>query len=356
MLIKKMLTAFALAAVVFFAGCNKDDDGTPNVAAVDMTFNPSNNATNVPLNKTISANFSKEMNSASINSNTFTVREGNNAIAGTVTYSGFTAIFNPNTPLKQNTMYTANISRDVKLTTGETLPESVDWKFTTGTNATGLASVNLGAAGDFVILAKTAISNIPTSAITGDIALSPSATTFITGLSLIDNTGYATSSQVTGNVYAADMADPTPINLTTAVNNMVTAYHNIAGLPSPDFTELGTGNIGGQTLVPGLYKWTTTVTIPTDLTISGGANDVWIFQIEGDLTVSSGVNIALSGGAKAENIFWQVAGTVSIGTTANFKGVILSKTGITLNTGAVLNGRALAQTAVTLDQNTITQP
>jgi hypothetical protein len=140
------------------------------------------------------------------------------------------------------------------------------------------------------------------------------------------------------------------------VNNMQTAYTDAAGRVSPDFEELGTGNIGGMTLSPGLYKWTNSVTMPTSLTISGSPTDVWIFQISGDLSMSSAVNITLTGGALPKNIFWQVAGTVTIGTTAHFEGVILSKTGITLQTGASMNGRALAQTAVILDGNAVTKP
>jgi hypothetical protein len=137
---------------------------------------------------------------------------------------------------------------------------------------------------------------------------------------------------------------------------MITAYNDAAGRPSPDFSELGTGNIGGKTLAPGLYKWTSTVTLPSDVTISGSASDVWIFQIAGDLTVSSAVNVTLSGGAQAKNIFWQVAGQATLGTTSHFEGIILSMTGITFQTGASMNGRALAQTAVVLDGNIITQP
>ena len=223
-------------------------------------------------------------------------------------------------------------------------------------NSKSLPLVDLGAAGNYVILAKTAINNTGTSTVTGDLGLSPAATSFVTGFALTNATGYATSAQVTGKIHAANMADPTPINLTTAVNNMITAYNNAAGRTPADFTELGTGNIGGKTLTPGLYKWTSTVTLPTDVTISGGANDVWIFQISGNLTMSSAVKITLSGGAKAQNIFWQVAGTVSIGTTAHFEGIILSMTGITFQTGASMNGRALAQSAVTLDGNVITKP
>src|SRR5207302_8066080 len=98
------------------------------------------------------------------------------------------------------------------------------------------------------------------------------------------------------------------------------------------------------------------VTIPSDVTLTGSATDVWIFQISGDLTMSSAKNVFLSGGAKARNVFWQVAGAIDIGTTAHFEGIILSQTAITLRTGASMNGRTLAQTAVALDQSTVTQP
>jgi hypothetical protein len=137
---------------------------------------------------------------------------------------------------------------------------------------------------------------------------------------------------------------------------MDSAYTDAAGRPLPDFSELGTGNLGGLTLVPGLYKWTNNVTIPTNVIIAGGPNDVWIFQIAGNLTMSSAVKITLSGGAQASHIFWQIAGEATLGTTSHFEGTILSMTGITLQTGASMNGRALAQTAVILDANTITTP
>ena len=128
------------------------------------------------------------------------------------------------------------------------------------------------------------------------------------------------------------------------------------GRPTPDFSELGTGNIGGKTLTAGLYKWTNTVSIPSDVVISGGANDIWIFQISGNLTMSSAAKITLSGGAQAKNIFWQVAGQVTVGTTAHMEGILLSMTGITMQTGSSINGRALAQTAVILDNNAVTKP
>jgi hypothetical protein len=217
------------------------------------------------------------------------------------------------------------------------------------------APVDLGSAADFVILAKSGISTTGTTSIVGDIGVSPIDATAITGFGLIlDASGqFSTSSLVTGRVYAADYADPTPAKMTTAVSDMKTAYTDAAGRTLPDFTELGAGDIGGLTLVPGLYKWSSGVTIPTDVTLSGGANDVWIFQIAGALDISSAKSVILSGGAQANNIFWQVAGAVTLGTTSEFKGNILCQTLIAMNTGATLNGRALAQTAVTLDANIV---
>src|SRR5450759_2467465 len=224
--------------------------------------------------------------------------------------------------------------------------------------ATGQAPVNLGTAGNFVILSKSGISTVPSSVVTGDIGVSPIAHTAITGFSeTMDlSNKFSTSAQVVGKIYAADYTAPTPTNMTTAVSDMEIAYTDAAGRTLPDFTELGTGEIGGLTLVPGLYKWGTDVSISTDVTLSGGPNDVWIFQIAGTLNEAAGKKVTLIGGALPQNVFWQSAGAVAIGTTAHFEGVILAKTMIAMNTGASVNGRLLAQNAVTLDQNTVKQP
>jgi hypothetical protein len=206
------------------------------------------------------------------------------------------------------------------------------------------------------MLAKSAINNVPTSAITGDLGISPAAASSITGFALTNENTYATSAQISGRVYAADMEDPTPSNLTTAVENMESAYDDAAGRSAPDFVELYTGNIDGQTLSPGLYSWSNTVTVSNSVTLEGGADDVWIFQIAENLTLSSDIEVILIGGAQAQNIFWQVAGEVTVGTNSHMEGVILSMTGITMTTGATLNGRMLAQTAVILDENVVVEP
>ena len=351
------LATLAIVSVVLFSGCKKDEDDIilPVTSSVVVT-SPVNSATGVERNKVITVTFSLPMDPLSINNSSFTLMDGVASVAGIVAYFDTTATFSPSNLLDANTNYTASLSTEVKSADDVPLANDKVWSFTTAGVAGGQAPVDLGSSINYVILAKSAVNNSPTSAITGNMGLSPAATSYITGMSLTDATGYATSAQLTGKIYAADMADPTPMNLTTSVNNMITAYNDAAGRPSPDFSELTTGNIGGRTLTPGLYKWTNTVTIPADVTISGGADDVWIFQIAGNLTQSSAVKMILSGGAKASNIFWQVAGEVTVGTTAHFEGIILCQTGITLQTGASMNGRALAQTAVIIDGNTMVNP
>jgi hypothetical protein len=217
--------------------------------------------------------------------------------------------------------------------------------------------VDLGTAGDFVILAKTGISTVPTSAVTGNIGVSPIQATGITGFSLtMDATNqFSTSSQLTGKAFAADYTAPTPSNLTTAISNMETAYTDAAGR-AVDYTELHGGDLSGKTLTAGVYKWGTGILINTDVTLSGGPNDVFIFQIGRGITQANGARIILTGGVQAKNIFWQAAESVSIGTGSHFEGIVLSMTNITVGTNATVNGRLLAQTAVTLDQSTVVQP
>jgi hypothetical protein len=230
--------------------------------------------------------------------------------------------------------------------------------FVTSATAAGPNPVDLGTAGDFVILTETGITTTGTTAIVGSMGVSPIAATAMTGFGLIaDATNtFSTSSLVTDKIYAADYAPPTPAKMTRAISDMETAFTNAAGRKNPDFTELGGGDISGKTLLPGLYKWSTDVLITNGMTLAGGANDVWIFQIAGNLTVSNAAIITLAGGAQAKNIFWQVSGQAALGTTADVKGIILSQTLISMNTGAKLSGRALAQTAVTLIANTVTAP
>ena len=216
----------------------------------------------------------------------------------------------------------------------------------------GPAPVSLGTAGHFAILSKSGITDVYASAIIGDVGTSP-----ITGAALL-----LTCGEVTGKIFTVDAAGPLPCavddatSLTAAVGDMENAYNDASGRLSPNFTELGAGEIGGLTLAPGLYKWGTGLLISTDVTLSGGPDDVWIFQVAGTLNQANATRVTLAGGALPKNIFWQVAGAVTIGTTAHFEGVVLAKTMVAANTGASVNGRLLAQTAVTLQMNTVTEP
>jgi hypothetical protein len=216
--------------------------------------------------------------------------------------------------------------------------------------------VKLGTSGSFVILAKAGISTVPPSVITGDIGVSPVAATFITGFSLSADASnvFSTTPQVTGKVYAADYAPPTPSTLTTAVGDMEDAFTDAAGR-APDVTELAAGDIGGKTLTKGVYKWSTGLLVPTDVTLTGSATDVWVFQIAQNLTVASGVKVIMAGGALPKNVFWEVAGAADLDTNAHFEGTILCQTAISLKTGSSINGRLLAQTAVTLAGSTVVQ-
>lgn len=357
--IKRLAIVTALLPLIFI-GCKDQTTGVMDEPDADaptvVSTTPTNGEAEIERNKVVEITFNEAMDAATINATTFTVSLEGDEVEGIVAYSGTTATFTANNTLSAASEYRASISTGAKSTTGVALASNTEWYFTTGGSTEPLDVVDLGTAGNFVVLAKTAVNNSPNSAFTGDLGLSPAAETFYTGFSQTAATGFSTSDQVTGKMFAADMTDPTPSNLTAAIGDMETAFNDAAGRTSPDFVELYTGDIGGKTLTPGLYKWSNTVLIPTDVVFSGSPDEVWIMQIAEDLTMSSAVNITLTDGAQAKNIFWQVEGEVTIGTTAHFEGIILSMTGITLKTGASLNGRTLAQTAAIFDENTVVEP
>jgi hypothetical protein len=217
--------------------------------------------------------------------------------------------------------------------------------------AAGQLPVNLGSTTRFAVLAGTEITDVPTSDITGDVGLSPAARSYISGLS---------APEVTGSIYAASDGGATAIMLTKAQGDLTTAYNDAAGrtpVPTGTFLDPGTGNLGGMTPPPGLYKFTSGASITgSDLTLSGNATNVWIFQIATTLDVDNGIHVVLAGGARAANIFWQVGTSAALGTTTIFQGTIMAHDSITFATGATLNGRALAAAAVTMQSTTITIP
>jgi len=215
--------------------------------------------------------------------------------------------------------------------------------------------VPLGTAANYVILSEAGITTTGTTAIVGNLGVSPINAAAITGFGLIEDasTQFSTSSLVTGKIYAADYAVPTPNDLNTAVSDMQAGFTDAAGRSIPDFSEYESGLIGGSTLIPGLYKWGTSVNIVSDVTFSGNSSDVWVLQIAGELILASGTKVILIDGASTDNIFWQVAGQTTLGTTSVLQGIVLCQVAIAMKTGATLIGRALAQTAVTLDSNSV---
>jgi hypothetical protein len=223
----------------------------------------------------------------------------------------------------------------------------------------GSSCVSLGTAGNYAIFANTGIAtDAGASTITGDIGVGPGVTsTAITGfaLTLPAAGAYSTSTQVSGNVYAFDYAAPTPTEVTTASTDMGTAYTAAAGKTSTAGCP-GSGNMSGLTITPGVYTCAVNVTMPTDLTLNGSATDVWVFQITGTLDMDAAMNVILSGGALPQNIFWQVSDAVTIGANTHFEGIILGQTSITFGNLASIDGALLAQSAVTLDATTVTQP
>ena len=244
----------------------------------------------------------------------------------------------------------------MRLRTLAVIPIAILSMLTVGTSSAAAAApetpINLASASNFTVLSKSGVTDVFKTSISGDVGTSP-----ITGAAI-----GLTCSEVDGIIYTVDAAGPLPCavtdptRLTAAVGDMEAAYNDAAGRVLPDELNLGAGEIGGLTLTPGLYKWTTGVSISKDLVLTGGPDDVWIFQIDGTLDEASAKNVTLAGGAQAKNVFWQTAGAVTIGTTAHFEGTILSKTMIAMKTHASINGRLLAQTAVTLQMNTLVKP
>jgi hypothetical protein len=340
-----------------------------NAPTVSSTV-PADLATDVAINSAISATFSEAMLVSSITDVTFTAT-GTPAITGVVTYSGNTATFTPSANLASGTLYTATVTTGAKDLASNALAANKVWTFTTGTSvALGPAPVILGAAGDYAILAESTVaSQTSPTVVAGNIGISPAALTFITGFTMTPHEvtagviDYTNATQVTGGgrIYAADMTGgSTSANLTTAIAHKLIAYNDAAGRTVSRVLNVGAGTIGvaAGTLnfVPGLYNWNTALHMTGDITLTGGANDVWIFQVNGTLTVDSAKKVILAGGALPKNIFWQITGNTSLGTGSHFEGVILCASDIWLLTGATMNGRTLSATQVVLQTATVTQP
>ena len=295
--------------------------------------------------KLITATFSEAMNAATINPTTFKLAPtGGNVLAAPVTYDTTTkvATLTTSSALLANTAYTAVIQEPIANDKGTPLSCNYAWNFKTApAPVTSLQAVNLTCSADFAILAGSTVTNTgPTIINNGDLGLSPGSAV----------TGFPPGTINGGVIRINDVA------ANNAKLCLTTAYNDAAGRTTAPITVAG--NIGGQTLVPGLYKSTSTLAISSgDLTLAGPAEGVWIFQVASTLDTTPGRKVILSGGALAKNVFWQVGTSATLDNTSDFQGNILADQSITLKTGAVLNGRALTRIgAVSLDTNTVTKP
>jgi hypothetical protein len=303
---------------------------------------PPNAATGICPNTLVTATFSEAMQPSTINGTTFTLTgPGATAVAGTVAYvaSSDFATFTPTSPLALNTLYTATITTGARDLTGDPLASNYVWTFTTSLT-TCQATVPLGTSCMFGILAATpVVSSSGPSNVTGDIGIWPSSS--ITGFP---------PGVLTGTEYAGDAVAQ------TAQGDLTTAYNYAASAAGG---AVLTADIGGQTLAPGVYKTTSaqpSLEITGDLTLSG--KGVYIFQIVSTLTTAANnSDVILSGGATAEDVFWQVGSSATLGTTTTFAGTIMAQASVSLDTGAILNGRALARTgAISLLSNPVNVP
>jgi ice-binding like protein/Big-like domain-containing protein len=373
MVSKIWIPAFLLAAVV--AGCGDSDKGapagplsTPGVASVTP---PTGSAVVCPNTPVVTATFSKAMNPLTINMSTFTLADPTGAsVPGTVSLdsTGLVATFTPMNALAVKTTFTATITTGATDTFGNTLAANFTWTFTTSPFnpcPPPVGAVTLGAACGYGILGGSTVTTTGNTHVTGDVGLSPGSS--MTGWATSGNTFVGTGTDtngpglVTGVIHITDPPPPATNTAAAAQTALTAAYLDLSGRTAPAPTTITPTDIGGRTLAPGIWKSASTVSITGDVTLDGGGdvNAIWIFQVGSFLTVNTGSHVVLAGGASAHNIFWTVGSGATLGTTSIFNGSILSNTGaITLNTGAVLNGRALQSTpgAVTLQNNAVTVP
>jgi hypothetical protein len=304
-----------------------------------VSTTPPDSASNVSVNKRVTATFSRAMDPATITATSFTVRQGTVDIEGAVSYADGTATFIPERPFDPSLVYTATATTQAEDAQGNALASDHVWTFTTG--ACSHQRVALRTAGGFAVLAGSTVTSTGLTAIVGDVGVSPGTAV----------TGFPPGTFV-GTVHAGDPA------AAQASQDATTAYNDAAGRVLCPVTVAG--NLGGQTLAPGLYLSTSSLEISSgDLTLDaqGDQDAVFIFQMASTLTTTAGRQVILAGGARATNVFWQVGSSATLGTTSVFHGTVLANQAITMGTGATLNGRLLARiAAVALDSNPIAIP
>ena len=330
------------------------------IPAVTLTV-PLSDQPSVDLNSIAKATFNMPMNALTITASTFTLFAGTTAISGVVTYDALTstAIFTPDAAFNAGTTYTATIKTDVKNPAGIAIAANYVWNFSTGAVIIPPAvGIDLGSAADFGILAGTGVSNAAGASViyNMNVGISPGARSSITG--------FLTATVVNGAIFASDDIAPPGVAamLTKAKADLTAAYLAAEGATAPA-PQTVSGDQGGKTLAPGIYKSTSTLLIQNgDLTLDaqGDANAVWIFQVASAFTTIGGAggNVILTGGAQAKNVYWQTGSSATIGDYTSFKGNVLALQSITMNAYATAVGRMLARNGavVMTSTNTITKP
>lgn len=342
----QILPALFFASVLLFTGCQEDDyEEIIGLCPLVLSTDPSNLALNVPLDKTVTVNFNTDMNPATINSTSITLI-GNDTVAGTVTYSGTTATFNPELNLEPFTVYTGTVTTAVTDITGNHLQQKYVWTFNTGA-----AGINMGTTSRFGILAATGINSTGFSEVhNADVGVSPGLRSSIVG--------FPPAEVINGSVFAADDLIPSGIAtmLVQAHTDLTAAYSFAQNATSPSVTVVS-GDLGGRTLLPGIYKATTTTFIENGnltLNANGDPNAFWIFQMASDFFTQGGAggDVILTGGAQAKNIYWQTGGTAILGNNTSFKGTILGSTTVRMNANATIDGRLLSRNGNVVLSNT----
>lgn len=364
----KDLASNALAADYVWEFTTGDilDTTSPTIALT----NPADADVNVALNKKITATFSEAMSTSTITTpgNFSVTGPGMANVEGSVDYDIVTniATFTPDVNFAPGTTFVAAVTTAAQDLADNELGLDNEWSFTTGAEEAQTVEqvfVPLGSSVNFAILASAAITNIPTSTITGDVGLTPDAGSNISGFSVP-----ATCPEVTGTVYAVDATGPactvvSPTVLADAKEDAEIAFINardaVRGTP-----QAISGNLNGLTLYPGVYESGSSIEISPGgflyLDAQGDSNAIFIIRSATSITTGAGSEVVLTKGARANNVYWTAGSTVTLGTTSIMKGTMIAGTSISLLSGANLEGRALNQgaaaEAITLDSCTITVP
>jgi len=323
-----------------------------------ISTDPSDNASNIALNKMLTAGFNMSMDPLTITSLTFTLKQGTNTVAGLVSYSGTDATFTPSIDLLPATTYTATVTTGAMNLVGIALSEDYVWTFRTAGGTIIPPIVDLNSADEFGILAGVGVSNAAGFSVINNmnVGIYPGLRSSVTG--------FPPATIVNGAIFAADDINPPGVAamLLQAKTDLTNAYLFAEGASSPAPATVS-GDQGGKTLAPGIYKSTSTLLIQSgDLTLDGQGdpNAVWIFQIASDFTTVGGAggNVILTGGAQAKNVYWQTGSSATIGDYTIFQGNVLALTSITMNSHATVVGRMLARNGavVMTHTNTITKP